>query len=186
MAMAGDRLIANRNTWTGSIGVYMELSNYKELMDKLGIKTTYIKSGANKAMGAATEELTEEQEAILQSIIDESYDQFISVIVANRTNLTEEKIREIADGRIYSAKQALELGIIDDIAKSYDEAQELMLQEVGEDLEFYEPVVETSFWDEFYAGLYGMKSKSDTEMLLNMMENDNSGEAMYYAMPGQY
>ncbi|MCR5609300.1 MAG: signal peptide peptidase SppA [Lachnospiraceae bacterium] len=185
IAMAGDRLIANRNTWTGSIGVYVALNNYKELMDKLGVKTTYIKTGANKAMGAATEELTEEQHDILQGVVDEAYDQFISVIVDNRTELTEEKIRELADGRIYTAKQALEFGLIDDITKTYKEAEDLMIKEVGEDLEMYEIPAETSFWDEFYAGLYGMKSKSDTEMLLDMMENDNSGEAMYYAMPGQ-
>ena len=65
-------------------------------------------------MGSSGEELTEEQRGILQGLVDEAYDQFVSIIVAGR-NLSEARVRELADGRIYSAKQALEADLIDGI-----------------------------------------------------------------------
>ena len=80
IAMAADEIYANRNCWTGSIGVIISLSNMKGLYDKLGIQEINITSGANKAMGSAGENLTEEQRKILQSLVDEAYDQFTDIV----------------------------------------------------------------------------------------------------------
>ncbi|MBE5934789.1 MAG: signal peptide peptidase SppA [Lachnospiraceae bacterium] len=187
VSVAGDKIYGNRNTWTGSIGVYMELANYKALFDKLGIKTTYIKAGANKTMGSATQELTEEQSKILQSIIDESYEQFIEVIVAGRKNMTEQEIRKAADGRIYTAKQAKDVGLIDDV-KFYDEVIDIIYKDLGENIEIYEEdgdELSALFGDLFsdVKSFLNSKDKSETEQILEMIEKDGSGVPMYYAKP---
>ena len=125
-----DRIVANRNCWTGSIGVtvgtYYDVS---KLLKKLGVSTVTITSGRNKAMGSYTDPMTEEQREILQSLVDEAYDQFVGIVAEGR-NMPDKKVRELADGRIYTAKQALENGLIDDI-KTYSEASAELQQQVG-------------------------------------------------------
>lgn len=116
-----DKILANRNCWTGSIGVTMgSLINVSQLLEDLGVEVNTITSGPNKAMGSSVEPLTKEQKAIMQSLIDEAYDQFVE-IVADGRGMNEKKVRRIADGRIYSAQQALDNGLIDGIA-TYEEA----------------------------------------------------------------
>ena len=80
IAMAADKIYANRNCWTGSIGVIISLTNAKGLYDKLGVQEINITSGENKAMGSDAQDLTQEQSDILQSIVDEAYDQFIEIV----------------------------------------------------------------------------------------------------------
>lgn len=116
-----DKIIANRNSWTGSIGVTMgSFIDVSELLNDLGIKTTTITAGDNKAMGSNVEPMTEEQKEIFQSLVDESYEQFVE-IVANGRNMSIDKVKTLADGRIYTAKQALENGLIDKIG-TYEQA----------------------------------------------------------------
>ena len=110
-----DKIYANRNTLTGSIGVIAgELIDATELLDNVGIKIEAIHSGRNKLMGNFYEEITEEQEDIMQSISDECYEQFVS-IVANERNMNINKVKELADGRVYTAAQAFKNGLIDSI-----------------------------------------------------------------------
>ena len=130
--MAADEIYANRNCWTGSIGVIVSLSNMQGLYEKLGIEEINITSGRNKAMGSAGEELTEEQRNILQSLVDEAYQQFVDIIVAGR-GLSESRVKELGDGRIYTAKQALDAKLIDGIC-TQDEYYDKVLAEVGEDV----------------------------------------------------
>ncbi|MGN1413204.1 MAG: signal peptide peptidase SppA [Anaerovoracaceae bacterium] len=123
-----DKIIANRNCWTGSIGVTMgTLMDISELLENLGIKTNTITSGANKAMGSSYEAMTEEQREIFQSLIDEAYDQFVG-IVADGREMSEKEVRKIADGRIYTAKQALDNGLIDAIGTMEDAVQDMQSQ----------------------------------------------------------
>ena len=131
-----DKIYANRNCFTGSIGVTMgEMYDVTGLMEKLGIKSTAITSGRNKAMGSETQELTEEQKAIFQSLVDEAYDQFTG-IVAEERGMDIEKVKELADGRIYTAKQAKENGLIDEVG-TYDECVSAMVKDyaLGADVE---------------------------------------------------
>lgn len=110
-----DKIFANRNTLTGSIGVIAgELIDATELLDNLGIEIEAIHSGRNKLMGNFYEEITQEQEDIMQSISDECYEQFVG-IVANERNMSIKKVKELADGRIYTATQAFKNGLIDSI-----------------------------------------------------------------------
>ena len=110
-----DKIYANRNCWTGSIGVTIgTLVDVSEFLSNYGIRTTTIASGRNKSMGNYFEALTQEQNDILQALVDEAYDQFITIIAYER-GMDIEIVREISDGRIYTARQALELELIDAI-----------------------------------------------------------------------
>ena len=125
-----DKIIANRNCWTGSIGVTMgTIYDVTGLLEKAGIKTQTITSGRNKAMGSSTEKITAEQREILQSLIDEAYDQFVGIVAEGR-GLKESKVRELADGRIYTALQAQKLGLVDEIG-TFEEAIADMQEEYG-------------------------------------------------------
>jgi protease-4 len=119
VACAADKILANPSTTTGSIGVIMQLQNTEELYDKLGIRTITIKSGPHKDMGSPDRPLTEEEREILQSMIDDMYDQFVSVVAEGR-NMTKEEVRQVADGRVFTGRQALELGLVDQLGDFYD------------------------------------------------------------------
>ena len=110
-----DKIYANRNTLTGSIGVIAgELIDATELLDNVGVKIEAIHSGRNKLMGNFYEEITEEQEDIMQSISDECYEQFVSIVALER-NMTIDQVKALADGRVYTAAQAVHNGLIDGI-----------------------------------------------------------------------
>jgi protease-4 len=123
ISTAADRIVANETTLTGSLGVILTLTDFSELADRYGVEQEVIKSGEFKDMGSSFRDLTPEEREILQSIVDESYDEFVSVIVEGR-GLPEERVREIADGRVYSAEQAKELGLVDSFG-GLDEAAEV-------------------------------------------------------------
>ncbi len=120
-----DKIYANRNCWTGSIGVTIgTLYDVSELLDKLGIKTNTITSGRNKALGSSTQKLTAEQRAIMQSLVDEAYERFVTIVAEGR-EMKLEKVKKLADGRIYSALQAKENGLVDEIG-TFDECVQAM------------------------------------------------------------
>ena len=115
ISCAGNKIYANRNTLTGCIGVIMGNSfDLTGLFDRLGIKSTTIHSGENKNMLNYNEPLTEEQKAIMQAMCDECYDQFVSIVAKNR-GIQYNTCCKISDGRLYSAKQALDNRLIDAI-----------------------------------------------------------------------
>lgn len=181
IAMAADKIYANRNTWTGSIGVIVSLLNCKSLYDKLGIKEIDITSGKNKAMGSMGLDLTEEQREILQSLVDEAYDQFVEVVVQGR-NMSETEIRKLADGRIYSAKQAQVNGLVDEISDFEQTKADFVAQEgLDQDIEFYAPESEMDFFDSLFMKAKDIMPKSEIDMATDIMENRGSGVLKYYA-----
>ncbi len=115
IAQAADRIIAHPTAVTGSIGVIMVQANVQGLLDKIGVQTTEIKSGEKKFMGSPFRPLTPDEQKIFQAVINDMYQQFLSVVGKGRPQLTAEKIRTAADGRIYTAEQAKTLGLIDEI-----------------------------------------------------------------------
>ncbi len=115
IACAANEIWANRNTLTGSIGVISaQFVDISSLLKEKGIRTAIIHSGKNKAMGHMTEAYTQEQLDIMQSICDECYDQFTSIVSTSR-QMPLSEVRSLADGRIYTARQALENKLIDHI-----------------------------------------------------------------------
>ena len=117
ISTAADRIVANETTLTGSLGVIFQLNNFAQAADKYGIKQVVIKSGKYKDMGNAFREMTPGEREIFQSIVDESYSEFVDVISEGR-KIPEDRVREIADGRVYSGGQARELGLVDSFGTS--------------------------------------------------------------------
>ena len=113
-ALAADTIVANPTTVTGSIGVVMVTVNAQGLMEKIGVAPLAIKSGPMKDAGSPFRSLTEPERAVFQSIIDEMYGRFVGLIVRAR-KLPEDRVRAAADGRVYTAEQALRLGLVDRI-----------------------------------------------------------------------
>ncbi len=121
ISMAADHVVANPATLTGSLGVILSFLNYEEAANKLGLEQVVIKSGEYKDIGSPTRDLTAEERQILQELINETYDQFVGVIVAGR-KLPEARVRELADGRIYSGQTAQELKLVDSLGDLDDAA----------------------------------------------------------------
>ena len=125
IACAADMIYANRNTMTGSIGVIIgPIVDATVLLDKIGIKSTNFASGKNKGMLNYNEPLTDEQRAIMQGLVDECYEQFTDIVASSR-KMGAKEVKKLADGRIYSAKQAKENGLIDSVG-TLENAQERM------------------------------------------------------------
>ncbi len=115
VAVSADKIIAHPTTVTGSIGVIMLNLSVEGLLQKIGVKDTSIKTGEHKDMGSPLKTMTDEERKIFQGIMDNMYERFLSVIAETRKELTPEKLRSLADGRIYTSQQALESGLIDQI-----------------------------------------------------------------------
>ncbi len=119
VACAADEILANPASITGSIGVIMEVTNLVELYEKIGIDFEVIKSGEHKDIGSAGRPLEDDERAILQSMVDDIFDQFIEVVATGR-GLSRERVIELADGRIFTGRQALEAGLVDGLGDFAD------------------------------------------------------------------
>ena len=114
VSAASDTIIAHPTTLTGSIGVLMQTINVKELAQKIGVRDVTIKSGKNKDLLNPFEDLNPEQTQMLQEVIDELHSRFVSIVAEGR-ELDEAKVRAFADGRVFSATKAMDLGLVDEI-----------------------------------------------------------------------
>ena len=180
IASVADEQYANRITTTGSIGVIMSNYDTTKLYKKLGIKTDNIVSGNNKDMGAGGKSMTDEQRAIYQSVVDEYYERFVEIVAEGR-DMSVEEVKKLADGRIYTAEQATENGLIDGIKQS-EEFDEYVKAQSGVDY-FYEPKSNQSYWSDLFAQIKSMKTKSESEVLLEAVDQLGNGGPMYYAEP---
>ena len=118
-ALAADRIVALPTTVTGSIGVIMLTVNAQGLMEKIGVAPLAIKSGELKDAGSPFRPLTAQERAVFQSVIDQMYGRFVSLIAGSR-KIPEDRVRGFADGRIYTAEQAKALGLVDEIGYMED------------------------------------------------------------------
>jgi len=114
IASPATKILANPGSLTGSIGVIMEIPNVEGLMSKIGIKTEIIKSGRNKDMASVFRSIKPEQREILQGVMDNVHEQFIRAVAEGR-KMKVEKVRELADGRVFTGEQALENGLVDQL-----------------------------------------------------------------------
>ncbi len=114
VAAAADRIVANPGTLTGSIGVKMEFANLEKLLEKIGVKGMVVKAGEYKDIGSPYREMTDAERKLLQAVIDDVHSQFIEAVAKGR-NLPETDVRAIADGRIFTGRQALQLKLVDDL-----------------------------------------------------------------------
>jgi protease-4 len=118
-AIAADSIVANPGTTTGSIGVLSGITMFYRLTDKIGLDFETIKSGKYKDTGNPFRQLTPEDRKYLQGLVDDTYEQFIQAISEER-HIPLAEVRKIADGRVFTGKQALALGLVDKIGDFQD------------------------------------------------------------------
>ena len=179
IAMAADKVIANRNTWTGSIGVIIQVQDVSGLLSKLGIKVDSIVSGENKDMASGYRAMTKEERAILQALVDEAYEQFVGIVATGR-NMAIDDVKKLADGRIYTAKQALDAKLIDEIA-GYEEVCASILKELGAG-GFYQmpqPAVSNSILDQLLMSNNLSLSETQILELLQILQAVKPARPMY-------
>lgn len=123
IASACDKIVSHPGALTGSIGVMFSLANFEGLFKKIGVKSEAVKSGKFKDMGSPMREMSEEERKILKGIIDDTYSQFVDAVSAGR-NLPRDEVVKLADGRIFTGRQAFDLKLID-ITGSLQDAVDL-------------------------------------------------------------
>ncbi|QBS37065.1 signal peptide peptidase SppA [Thermaerobacter sp. FW80] len=136
IAATADRIVANPASLTGSIGVIMEVTHYEDLYEKLGIDVETIKSGPYKDIGSPTRPPTDEERRLLQGLVGDIYQQFVDVVAKGR-GLSRERVLELADGRIFTGRQAKAAGLVDELG-TFEDAVELAAELAG--LEHYDLV----------------------------------------------
>jgi protease-4 len=119
IASASDKIVANPGTLTGSIGVIMELPNLEGLMKKIGVETTVIKSGAHKDLISPFRTMGAAERQILQRVMDDVHDQFIQAVSDGR-GLEKAVVTGLADGQVFTGRQAKEKGLIDELGSFED------------------------------------------------------------------
>lgn len=186
VACSAETILSNRNTLTGSIGVlYGPSIDLTELMQKYGVKMTTFKAGKNKNMLNIDSPVTDEQAHIMQSVVDEAYEQFAGIVAESR-NLPIEDVYKIADGRIYTANQAYANGLIDGIY-TYEDAKDQMITELyGEDAYMDFQVIEKAQKQTLYDYLMDTSMRftgngaSAEDVLLQKARSFPKGPAYFY------
>lgn len=116
---AADHIMANPGTITGSIGVVMEFANAQELFKKIGVSAVVIKSGDYKDTGSPLRKMTPEERRLLEDFVGNVHQQFVTAVAEGR-KMSEETVRTIADGRIFSGQEARKLGLLDSLGNMED------------------------------------------------------------------
>jgi protease-4 len=119
IASAADSIVANPGTLTGSIGVLMEFVRVEELLKKIGVEMQVIKSGEFKDIGSPNRKMTHKEKEMLLTLLEDIRNQFVTAVSQGR-NMPEEAVLELADGRIFSGRQAKGLGLVDSLGNFRD------------------------------------------------------------------
>lgn len=148
IACAADTIVANPGTITGSIGVIFEIPIIEELLKKVGIRFEVIKSGEMKDAGSFARSITPKEREYLQQVIDDTYDQFVEVVVKER-DLAQAQVYKLADGRVFTGRQAQKLKLIDELGDLEDaiEIAAKMAGIKGKPRTIKERVRRVTFWD---------------------------------------
>ena len=119
IAVATDRILANPGTLTGSIGVILQVANFQELLDKIGVKSIVVKSGKFKDLGSPFRPMEDEDRQVLQSVMDDVHRQFIDAVADGRS-LDPGEVEQLADGRVFTGQQAKSILLVDEIGDLHD------------------------------------------------------------------
>ncbi|HNT30325.1 MAG TPA: signal peptide peptidase SppA [bacterium] len=120
VSLPAERIVAHPETLTGSIGVILSVSNIEGLADKIGLAETVFKSGEHKDIGNSLRAVSEEESAIFQSIVDESFAEFRSQVLEHRSGIQEADQAVVFDGRVFTGQQALQYGLVDQLGDFED------------------------------------------------------------------
>jgi protease-4 len=130
IAVTGDVIYANPGTITGSIGVIMEAIEFSSAMEKIGVRSEVIKSGAFKDSGSPFRTMREDEREALQGMVMNVYERFVQDVLAGRGKMTEEAVRALADGRVFSGEEAQALGLVDRLG-GYEDALAHAVERAG-------------------------------------------------------
>jgi protease-4 len=119
IASGADVIVSNPGTLTGSVGVIMQFSNVEGLLKMIGVKTYTFKSGTYKDLGSPFREPTPEDREVVMEVIESVYNQFVEAVAEGR-NMEVEAVKKLADGRIFSGRQAMEYGLVDQLGNLQD------------------------------------------------------------------
>ncbi len=129
VALGAQKIVAAPGTLTGSIGVMIQIPNIRKLLERVGIEATVLKSGPYKDTGSLLRPLTKEEKKILMETIEDVYTQFVQAVSESR-GIPEEKVREFADGRVFTGRKAKELGLVD-LLGNFEDAVDLAASLAG-------------------------------------------------------
>jgi protease IV len=183
LAMGADRVYAHPSTVTGSIGVIMSLYNASGLFEKIGLASNPIKSGANKDLGNPGRPMTEEERAILQGMVNSFYDQFVQVVVRGR-GLPEERVRVLADGRVYTGLDAQKLGLVDEVGYLDDAIDCAMAMACLKDAKVVAYDRCEGYRGSIYAGVPRLPSQINVKFDVPGLTNHAGAAFMYLWEPG--
>lgn len=180
IAAPADKIFANPATITGSIGVIMQAINYSELAKDFGVDFNTIKSGKYKDIMSPTRAMTEDERVILQEIIDDMYGDFVKVIVDGR-GMPEDQVRALADGRIYTGKQAKTNGLVDEVGSLTDTIAMMEADHNIKDASVIKYEAKADYWKKLVsmsAQSVSLKNK-DLLSLLEVLKASDGPQAMY-------
>ncbi|MBO1001430.1 signal peptide peptidase SppA [Pseudogracilibacillus auburnensis] len=179
-AAPADKIFAEPATITGSIGVIMENMNFAGLAEKYGVTFNTIKSGKHKDIMSSSRDMTKEEKEILQSIIDEMYDDFVQVIVDGR-KMDEATVREVGDGRIYTGRQAQEVGLVDEIGTFDDTLNAVRADYDLEDAQVIQYGYGLGFFNMFAVKAQNLiqGKNSELDVVMSLLRQSDKPRAMY-------
>ncbi len=166
IAMAADKIVAEPGTITGSVGVIMQTSNLEGLFDKIGVKMVPITSGKYKDIGSAYRPMTDEEKALLQDMVNDTYSQFFAAVKAGRPQVKEDVLREYTDGRIFTGQRAYNLGFIDKLGGEED-----ALKLAGELAGIENPKILSSKSDQLKEFIFSFGSSLDNKSFAKQIQS---------------
>ncbi|WP_409302178.1 signal peptide peptidase SppA [Peribacillus sp. SCS-155] len=172
-----DKIFASPETLTGSLGVIMQGMNYEKLAKKYGVEFVTIKSGPYKDIMSPNRQMTKEEHEILQTMINNSYNQFVKIIAEGR-HMPEADVRKIADGRIYDGRQAKKLHLIDEFGHLEDVTEAMKKDLKINNAQVVRYTDEAGLESLFNMGAQKLMGK-ETNTLLKLLSNRNSPRLMY-------
>lgn len=193
VASASDLIFANSGTLTGSIGVISHFTNFEGIMGKVGVKDMTIKSGRYKDIGSSSRAMTGEEQEILQALVDDTYEQFIKDVYEGRRTkdgsygdfrkkLTRDDIKYLAEGMIYTGKQAKEVGLVDRLGTyndALDELQRMVKKRSKGKIKQNLSVIESIGVSKSLKDIFGLSSTAETgisvESLMQLLLSNIKG-----------
>jgi protease-4 len=183
LAMGCDWVYAHPTTVTGSIGVIMSLYNAAGLFAKVGLATNPIKSGPNKDLGNPGRPMTDEERAILQCMVNGFYDQFVKVVAAGR-HLPEDRVRALADGRVYTGVDAQRFGLVDEVGYLEDAVRTAKRLAGIDDARLVAYDRGSGYRGSVYAALPKIPSEINVKLDVPGLSNHTGAAFMYLWEPG--
>lgn len=179
IAAPADKIFVSEETLTGSIGVIMESVNYGELAERYGIDFVTIKSGPYKDILSPSREMTDDERALLQEMLDSSYEAFVDVIEEGR-GMSEEQVKTFADGRIMNGRQAVDQGLADDFGYAEDTIAAIKTDLDVENATVFEYGIGDGWGSLFSAKAGSMFGASAEEQAIAKLLSDYSAPRMMY------